>query len=107
MSQYDLFGGEESRRRRDEGLDRIASNNARWMELAIYEVAKLPSGWTGRPEQWRPLVESAAGKPTKPYAYGALTRALIKAGVMRRSGKRSAMTSKRSHARMTDEYVRV
>ena len=107
MDQFDLFGGEESKRRRDEGRDRIAANNARWMELAVYEVSKLPSGWTGRPEQWRPLIEAAIGKPTKHYAYGALTSRLIKAGIMRRSGVRSAMTRKRSHARMTDEYRRL
>ena len=106
MDQFDLFGGEESKRRRDEGRDRIAANNARWMELAMEAIAKVPSGWTGRSEQWRSLVEAVAGKPTKPHAYGALTSKLIKAGIIRRTGVRSAMTRKKSHARMTDEYRR-
>lgn len=103
MKQYDLPLG---RAARDEGIESVASHNPEWIDLAIIELQRLPRGWRGLPEDWRPLVELVAGEPTKPNAWGALTRLAVVRGLMRATGQRRQMRRVKSHARKTDEYER-
>lgn len=96
----------EGRRLRDAGFARIIANNRQWFRLAFIIIDKLPKGWKGRAEEFRPLIVAAGGEPTKPNAYGRLTDMAIKRGLLRRLGTRSAMRRPSSHARSTDEYER-
>ena len=99
--------GEEGKKRKKAGMESVAANNRRWMNGATLLLhLSLPRGWRGLPEDWRPLVVKVLGEPTRHQAWGPLTLAVIRDGMLTRTGKRVAMRSKKSHARVTDEYER-
>lgn len=102
--QFDLFAGLEAKR---DGMDRIAKHNIPWMDQALLILHRIPRGWNGLPEEWRPTIIQLIGAPTHVNAWGKLTAMAIERGLIRRNGKRRQMQSKRSKARMTDEYERL
>lgn len=102
-SLFDLAAG---RAGRDEGMDLVADHNPDWFGLALMIIAGIPRGWTGLPEDLRPVIEARIGPPTHANAYGALLSHAKRLHLLRPTGKRRQMRLPGSHARMTDEYVR-
>lgn len=96
----------EAERARDAALARTKTNNAQWTESAILTVEGWVAGWTGTGENIRHAVESIAGEPGHPNAWGMLVRILLKRGIIVRTGRYLKMQDKKSHARMTPEYRR-
>lgn len=103
QGEFDLG---EGRRRRDAGMDRVKANNKEWFRLALLVIHQLPSGWTGRPEQFRPAIERVAGRPTHNNVYGSLTSVARKRGLLVKISRRSQNRRKVSHSRWTEEYTR-
>lgn len=93
--------------RRDEGMARVADHNPNWTAEALRIIATLPRGWTGLPEDWRPMVEARIGPPTSSFAYGPLTKTARQIGLVRLTGRRLPMRRRTSNGRMTDEYERL
>lgn len=77
------------------------------MHAALLLLHRLPVGWRGLPEEFRPFVTNEIGYPTKPNAWGSLTRIAKVRGLIRPTGNRMQMRAVKSHARMTDEYEKV
>lgn len=104
--QDDMFDG-DGEARRDEGMGRVYKNNKEWMAAAFLCLHKfLFPGWRGQPEDWRYFLIKEIGYPTKDKAWGPLTKEMLKRGMIRPTGRRLKMQSKKSNARKTDEYER-
>lgn len=104
-NQFDLFQGQALR---DLGIGRVTQASGRWFDHAMRVVMRLPRGWRGLSEDLRPIIEGQIGPPPKSTnIYGALTREAIRLGILRPTGQRRPMRLGRSHARPSDEYVKV
>jgi hypothetical protein len=100
----DLFGSGPALR--DLGIDLVTENNKDWHASAIRIVMSIPVGWRGISEDIRMRVEPLIGRPRHDNAYGALIRSAKSLGLLRCTGNRYPCQRNKSHARMTDEYVR-
>lgn len=93
---------------RDEGIALVTANNENWFD----EAKQIATNWLGGKvgltvtgeDITATVTKSQATPPKSPNAWGALTRSLITAGHLQRTGQRVAMTAPRSHARTTDVY---
>lgn len=104
-NQFDLFQGQVER---DRGIEQVTQGSGRWFDHAMQVVRRLPRGWRGLAEDLRPLIEAELGPPPRSTnVYGAITREAIKLGLLRPTGLRRPMRLSRSHARPSDEYVKV
>jgi hypothetical protein len=105
--QDELFDLPESKRRRDEGMERVSSNNESWLEACCRETEKYTltrAYFTG--EDIRFHCSSVVGHPGHHNAWGALTNVLLKREIILKTGHHKPMKAKRSHARMTPIYTR-
>jgi hypothetical protein len=93
----------ESRSERDLGIVRITSNNRTWMQSALAMLPAMKAEYseaTGEDMRaW--LLGNGLHKPTKPNAWGALTRSAIRLGIIADTGRVGQMAATRSHARRT------
>lgn len=103
----DMFGGDEGKRRRDEGIKRVARHNPELMVKGLEIIRSLPPGWRGQIENVRLELERLGKKPTHPNFYGALGREAMKLELLGKTGHRVSMKRARSHARKTDELKRL
>jgi hypothetical protein len=98
--QIQLF---DSRAQRDIGIARIAMKNEPWMQRALAmlrEMASQEVEATGEEMRvW--LLAHGLDHPTKPHAWGALTRTAALAGILTDTGRIRQMKIKQSHARRT------
>lgn len=98
----DLFTYAEAQR--DRALHQVTRQD--WMPAAIgvfrRHCRELPDIFTG--EDIRELVTAYAGSPHHPNAWGALTMALSRQGMIVPTGTVAKMKSAKSHARRTFEY---
>lgn len=92
---------------RDEGLNLVSKSNRAWMDMAMEAIAAIPKGWIGIPEDYRFIFEDIIGPPSSPNAYGALTRLAIQQRIIAPTGVRIPMKYVQSHARMTDQYIKL
>lgn len=100
------FNLDVARMERDMAIAAVSGSNARWIDDAFLVAAALPSGWVGTGEDIRREVELVASGPGHHNAWGALIALLAKRRVLIKTGRYMNMKLKRSHARMTPEYVR-
>jgi len=103
----DWFDFEESKRRRDEGMDRVRDNNRVWFDASVLASTQLVKDNPAREflgEDFRHHCQRVVGPPKTPKAWGALTRELIKNGWIKPTGEHRPMRAKRSHARQTPVY---
>ena len=100
----DLFSGKTLR---DEGMKRVKRNNSDLMVKGLEIIRALPRGWRGQIENVRLELERLGKKPTHPNFYGSLGREAMKLELLGRTGHRVSMRRARSHARKTDELVRL
>jgi hypothetical protein len=96
----------ESRAGRDEGIERIVSSNPDWLDRGLAFIESLTEGWQGIGEDIRFLAIPVIGAPTKPKAWGALTRVAVRRGLLAKTGRYLPMKDVRSHARESREYRR-
>lgn len=98
----DLFSYAETRR--DQALQQVTREH--WMATALATFRRhkneLPDVFTG--EDIRELVVGYAMPPHHPNAWGALTMALVRRGLIEATGTFTKMRSITSHARRTFEY---
>jgi|SRR5215472_10884966 len=111
MSEQLRFNLGESKQRRDEGIELVTANNRKWSDEAYdYIKYEIPIGWVGQPEDWRrEITLSSIGPPRSDKAWGGLTVRLLdkRRPLIAKTGRRVRMKDVNSHARMTDEYVRI
>jgi len=88
---------------REEGLDRVTSNNATWMEEAMRKLSRLPSGRICTGEGIRITLQM--GAPKHPNAWGALIRQGVRLGYLKKTGEYRPMKTKKSHGRETPVYM--
>lgn len=94
----------EARRERDVGLAKTRSKNSAWTAQALamlpYMKAEGFDTCTGEGmRNW--LLANGLDAPSSPHAWGALTVAAVKRGVLQDTGRVVQMTDVRSHARRT------
>lgn len=98
--QFNLF---ESRQQRDLGIARVAYKNHPWIERGtalLRGMAADHAEATGEEMRvW--LLAHGLEAPTRPHAWGALTRTAALAGIISDSGRYKQMKIKQSHARRT------
>ena len=107
--QKDLDLGElfqtESEHEKNKGLAKVTGNNETWLEQCVEHARKYVltrDMFTG--EDIRFHCEQTVGYPKHPNAWGALTNALIKRGIIQGTGFFKPMLDPRSHARITPIY---
>lgn len=106
MTQLE-FDLEAAMQARDAGIVTVVANGGSWHHAALLVVAALPPGWTGIGEDIRAaVVASDVGEPHSPNAWGGLTQAAMKKGLLELTGRRLPMRAVKSHARKSDEYFR-
>lgn len=98
--QRSLF---ESRAERDIGIARVALRNDEWMDRALTFLPAMKREQTEVTGEDMRIWLRAHGldEPTKPNAWGALTRTAVTLGIIADTGRVSQMKAKRSHARRT------
>jgi hypothetical protein len=98
--QRSLF---ESRAERDIGIARVSLSNESWIEkaLAILRVMKCCQHEATGEDIRLWLLAHGLEEPTKPHAWGALTRTAVLRGILADTGRVRQMKDKRSHARRT------
>jgi hypothetical protein len=98
---------------RDEGMERVVDNNNDWARLAFIQLEQIShahGGWANTEhgvmgEDIRCMLTPRIGKPSSPHAWGALTNAAIRKGLIVATGQYRSMKDVRSHARKTAIYV--
>jgi hypothetical protein len=93
---------------RDEALERVLENSGPWRHEALAAVGALPPGWTGTGEDIR-RATTGAGLPAPHHhnAWGGITNAAKRAGLIEPLHVWRPMTGERSHARQTQVWKRV
>ncbi len=91
---------------RDEGMARVLRPNAVWLWKGLALIVKFQIGWTGTGEDVRTILEPKIGSPTHHNAWGALINNAQREELLSPTGNFFQMKLKRSHARITREYVR-
>jgi hypothetical protein len=108
-----LFDAAASRAARDDGIAQVGAGRSprgrsAWLDSAMSVVARLPSGWVGIGEDIRRIVlNSPAGPPHHPNAWGALIRCAATEGYLVQTGDQKPMTAVRSHARQSLQWRRL
>lgn len=94
---------------RDEGIKKVAKNNSEWLTAGLTAIMEMKRGrWRGTGEELRLLLAPKIGEPTHPNAWGALVMHARRhePPLLHPTGIFRQMQLKRSHARITREYVR-
>ena len=99
----DLFSALEAR---DEALDRVSTNSGDWWVKAINAVQALPSGFEGAAEDIRLVLQRDGLNPHHHNAWGAMIKRCIALKLLKPTGKRRPMKTRKSHGRPTDVYRR-
>jgi hypothetical protein len=98
--QRSLF---EARAQRDVGIARVTDTNSKWMDSALSmlpAMRRTHDDVTGEDIRvW--LIANGLTPPTKPNAWGALTRMAMKRGIICDTGRVRHMRETASHARRT------
>ena len=95
-----LFNQAKGRTDRDAALAKVMSKAGEsWRDDAIRLIRARLAGREVLAEEFRALCESVGIKPHHPNAWGGLTAALVKAGVITDTGKVQRSKDPRSHAR--------
>lgn len=91
---------EEGRRRKREGMALTASVNSAWIEGALADLKVFAAHYAEFPlEQfraWRSLRQQP--EPTNHHAWGALTNAAQRAGIIKWTGRYTQASSVKTHA---------
>src|SRR5271167_4699297 len=98
-----------ARYERDKGIGRVTGKNGPWMWRGLkWMVTGLPKGWTGTGEDLRLVLLPIIGEPTHHNAWGALVMhaQIQEPPLIKPTGRFFQMKLKKSHARITREYVR-
>lgn len=97
--------GESARARRDEALDRVATNAGDWMPAALQVLARRPCPGDFTGEELRlHLVAAGCPEPHHCNAWGALINQAVRLKIIRATGRYRKMKLPRSHARATPVY---
>lgn len=99
----DLFDLAQARSLRDAGTASVTANAGGFMDMALGEIAALPSG-EYRGENIRAHCLCRGITPHHPNAWGALILAAQKRGLLRPTGRFLPATSKKSHASVQQVY---
>ena len=91
---------------RDQALQQVAQRSGRWWQDAIRAVQALPAGFEGTGEDIRLELERQGLRPHHHNAWGSMVRRCMQLGLLKKTGKRRAMKTPKSHARPTDVYRR-
>jgi len=108
----DMFGDElyfppePGRVARDAGIAKVKKNSDGWIAKAIDFVERMPSGWIGTGEDIKLLATPQIGAPHHPNAWGALTNAVTRRGLLVKTGRWLQTKGEKSHARNVQEYRR-
>jgi hypothetical protein len=97
----------ESRKRRDNGLARVASKNSEYMESALQllrVMGRTRATVTGEAIRAHVLAQLKR-EPTSPNVWGALTNRAVHLGILRDTGRVERMIATRSHARRTPVWA--
>lgn len=99
------FNLPEGERRRDAGISLTTGNNIEWMARALAIVrVYAPRSRDFMAEEFR--LYPGIGTPASPNAWGALTRTLVRQGVIEHTGRYSKASSTRNHAHAYPVYRR-
>ena len=90
---------------RDAGLELVERNAGDWFPLALSYISRLDQ-WTGTGEDLRVMITPVLGPPHHRNVWGALIAQAVKRRLLVPTGQRVHMRTRKSHARMTDVYVR-
>lgn len=95
-----LFSQAQGRRERDSALAKVMSKAGEsWRDDAIRLIRERLSGREVLAEEFRAICEQAGIRPHHCNAWGGLTAALVKAGVIEDTGRVEKSRDPRSHAR--------
>jgi len=96
----------ESEGARESALKRVEVSAGDWFKFALASIpsVELPEEFTG--EQLRHIITESIGRPHHHNVWGALTMQAVRRGLLFKTGRRTKMQDRRSHARMTDVYTR-
>jgi hypothetical protein len=108
MTEYgdtgDLFDGDESRRRRDEGMERVSYNAGDFTARVRGYVVRLPFDCELTGEDIRRGCEAHGILPHHSNAWGAAINSCVRAGLIVRTGRTTTMKRKTSNARRNPIY---
>jgi hypothetical protein len=110
MKQASLFGddsGSSAKQARDEALRRVSDHAGSWLRqcMAMARViATERAGTIVTGEDMRRLIRARIEAPHHHNVWGAVTRDLVRDGILEPTGHWTAMATKRSHARRTPQY---
>ena len=100
--QFDLFGCSVAEAARDHALAQVAEHAGDWMEQAASFIDSLRAGYCGTGEEIRlRLLWEGLDEPHHPGCWGAAIRDAIKRGSLGPTGRFKPMTTRKSHARLT------
>ena len=105
QGEFELSGGKAAR---DEALQRVLANaGERWIDIALHMLRTLPYDTDFTAEDYKlRIIEDGCPLPHHHNAWGSLTGAAIKLGIIYFTGRYTHMKVKRSHARKTPIYRR-
>jgi hypothetical protein len=99
MEQQDLFAALEAR---EAALARVGENSGGFMALGLAAIAELSGEYTG--EDIRFALKQRGIEPHHHNAWGALTMAAIRRGLLVPTGHYTKMCDPKSNARKTQTY---
>ena len=99
------FNGEESKRRRDDGIERVLRNEGTFACNYYKIIIALPRGWEGTNEDIRK--GWTYPQPHHPNAWGAVCNGAKRYGLIVDTDERVHMTAKKAHSRITHKFRRV
>ena len=95
-----LFSQAQGRRERDAGMAKVMGKAGEsWRDNAIQLIRERLSGREVLAEEFRAVCEAEGVRPHHCNAWGGLTVALVKAGVIEDTGRVEKSRDPRSHAR--------
>jgi len=100
VADLPLFNQTEGRRARDAAVAQVLGNAGEsWRHDAMTLIRERLAGQEVLAEEFRALCEAEGVKPHHCNAWGGLTAALVKAGVIEDTGRVGRSRDPRSHAR--------
>ena len=95
-----IMPADTGKRRKEAGISDVLDNNLSWVDAAIGRLQPyLKKGQKISGEDIRSIVFGDIGPPSHPNAWGGLTHALVKAGIIRDTGLTTLAKLPSSHAR--------
>lgn len=105
MDEEDKKDWFEALRLKDEGIDRVGTNNHDWLLSAVSIVSQhAPPSGEFMAEEFKKY--PGIGKPGHRNAWGALTNMLLKEGIIEKTGKYAQSTGRSNRAHEYKTYRR-